>query len=116
MKTEKRSASFNPPTKCKLLLDIISNGSQWEFGAVSFILWIPIFACNWTCASIRTSQTVHAYDKEPRDIECSARTSQERTPPVTNIRTPSQRMAYNHSIISVWGELSSCAVCEWDVV
>lgn len=97
------------------VLDIIPYSCQRELRSVSFLGRISILTSDWAGTAVRTAQAVQANHKEPCDVKGSSPSAHQRTPPVTDIRAASQRMAYNHSIVPVGRELSTYAVGNWHI-
>ncbi len=73
-------------------------------------LWVPIDTCHRTCGPIWASQAIQTDDEKPGHVEGTSCTTDQRTPPVTNVCAPRQCMAYDHSVVAILGELSPGAV------
>lgn len=97
------------------LPNIVSDCGQGEFWAVSPLTWVPVFCGDRASCPIRAPQTVHTYDEETRRVECSARTAEERTPPVGDISASGQSMTDDHGIVALGVELTPGGICHWHI-
>lgn len=98
------------------ILDIIPYRRQRKLRAISLLNWIPVFTSDRTCTAVRTSQAVQAHHEEARTVECSARPTYQRTPPIANISAPGQGVADDHGIVPVRRQLALCAICNGYIV
>ena len=97
-------------------LDVVPNCSQGKLWPVSFQTSISILASHGACGSVRTAQAIQTYNKESRSIESPSRSTYQRAPPITDIRTASKSMADDHSIVTASIELSAGTVSNGDIV
>ena len=95
-----------------MYVDIVSYGRERELGSVLALAGVAIFVRDWTCTAVGTSEAIQTDYEESGNVEGLPWTAHEWAPPVCDICTAAECMAYNEGVVSLGIQLASFRVCD----